>query len=72
MHERRLWENLVVAVTRRWADRPVARVRVRVGVLHHAHPEVFGYARSHRRGDLAPELLEYRWRGGLDVSGNPR
>ncbi|HXX89513.1 MAG TPA: hydrogenase maturation nickel metallochaperone HypA [Acidimicrobiales bacterium] len=41
MHELGLCADIVGAVTRRAGDRPVARVTVRVGALHHVHPEAF-------------------------------
>jgi hydrogenase nickel incorporation protein HypA/HybF len=41
MHELGLCSSIVEAVERRAGDRPVARVRVRVGRLHHVHPEAF-------------------------------
>jgi hydrogenase nickel incorporation protein HypA/HybF len=41
MHELGLCEAVVDAVRRRAGSRPVARVRVRVGLLHHVHPEAF-------------------------------
>jgi hydrogenase nickel incorporation protein HypA/HybF len=41
MHELGLCASIVDAVERRAGDRPVARVRVRVGRLHHVHPEAF-------------------------------
>lgn len=41
MHELGLCEDIVEAVVRRAAERPVARVRVRVGCLHHVHPDAF-------------------------------
>ena len=41
MHELGLCSSIVDAVERRAGDRPVARVRVRVGRLHHVHPEAF-------------------------------
>jgi hydrogenase nickel incorporation protein HypA/HybF len=41
MHELGLCNSIVDAVARRAGDRPVARVRVRVGRLHHVHPEAF-------------------------------
>ncbi|HUO49588.1 MAG TPA: hydrogenase maturation nickel metallochaperone HypA [Acidimicrobiales bacterium] len=41
MHELGLCEGIVDAVARRAGDRPVARVRVRVGAFHHVHPEAF-------------------------------
>lgn len=41
MHELGLCEAIVDAVCRRAGSRPVARVRVRVGLLHHVHPEAF-------------------------------
>jgi len=39
VHELGLCEAVVNAVERRAGDRPVARVKVRVGLLHHVHPE---------------------------------
>ena len=41
MHELGLCEAVVNAVERRAGDRPVARIKVRVGLLHHVHPEAF-------------------------------
>ena len=41
MHELGLCTSIVDAVGQRAGDRPVARVRVRVGRLHHIHPEAF-------------------------------
>ena len=41
MHELGLCEAIVGAVEKRAGDREVARVRVRVGRLHHVHPEAF-------------------------------
>jgi hydrogenase nickel incorporation protein HypA/HybF len=41
MHELGLCTSIVEAVERRAGDRPVARVRVQVGRLHHVHPEAF-------------------------------
>jgi hydrogenase nickel incorporation protein HypA/HybF len=41
MHELGLCEAIVAAVEKRAGDRPVARVKVRVGRLHHVHPEAF-------------------------------
>jgi hydrogenase nickel incorporation protein HypA/HybF len=41
MHELGLCSSIVDAVERRAGDRPVARVRVQVGRLHHVHPEAF-------------------------------
>jgi len=41
MHELGLCESIVDAVAKRAGERPVARVRVRVGRLHHVHPEAF-------------------------------
>jgi hydrogenase nickel incorporation protein HypA/HybF len=41
MHELGLCTSIVEAVERRGGDRPVARVRVRVGRLHHVHPDAF-------------------------------
>jgi hydrogenase nickel incorporation protein HypA/HybF len=41
MHELGLCSDVVAAVERRAGNRPVARVRVRVGRLHHVHPDAF-------------------------------
>lgn len=41
MHELGLCIGIVDAVQRRAGGRPVARVRVRVGCLHHVHPDAF-------------------------------
>jgi hydrogenase nickel incorporation protein HypA/HybF len=41
MHELGLCTSIVDAVTRRAGERPVARVRVRVGMLQHVHPDAF-------------------------------
>jgi hydrogenase nickel incorporation protein HypA/HybF len=41
MHELGLCSSIVDAVERRAGQRDVARVRVRVGRLHHVHPEAF-------------------------------
>lgn len=41
MHELGLCTSIVDAVERRAGERPVARVRVRVGRLHHVHPGAF-------------------------------
>jgi len=41
MHELGLCEAIVERVEQRAGDRPVARVRVRVGRLHHVHPDAF-------------------------------
>jgi hydrogenase nickel incorporation protein HypA/HybF len=41
MHELGLCEDIVAAVEQRAGERPVARVTVRVGRLHHVHPEAF-------------------------------
>jgi hydrogenase nickel incorporation protein HypA/HybF len=41
VHELGLCSDVVAAVERRAGERPVARVRVRVGRLHHVHPEAF-------------------------------
>lgn len=42
MHELGLCASIVDAVANRAGERSVARVRVRVGALHHVHPEAFG------------------------------
>lgn len=41
MHELGLCEAIVGAIEQRAKERPVAKVRVRVGALHHVHPEAF-------------------------------
>jgi hydrogenase nickel incorporation protein HypA/HybF len=41
VHELGLCQAIVDRVEQRAGDRPVARVRVRVGRLHHVHPEAF-------------------------------
>jgi hydrogenase nickel incorporation protein HypA/HybF len=41
MHELGLCSSIVDAIETRAGDRPVARVRVRVGRLNHVHPEAF-------------------------------
>lgn len=41
MHELGLCEDIVAAVEQRAGERPVARVIIRVGRLHHVHPEAF-------------------------------
>jgi hydrogenase nickel incorporation protein HypA/HybF len=41
MHELGLCTSIVDAIEVRAAERPVARVRVRVGRLNHVHPEAF-------------------------------
>jgi hydrogenase nickel incorporation protein HypA/HybF len=41
MHELGLCTSIVDAIERRAGDRSVAQVRVRVGRLHHVHPEAF-------------------------------
>jgi hydrogenase nickel incorporation protein HypA/HybF len=41
LHELGLCSSIVEAIERRAGERPVARVRVRVGRLHHVHPEAF-------------------------------
>ncbi len=41
MHELGLCTSIVAAIERRAGDRSVTHVRVRVGKLHHVHPEAF-------------------------------
>jgi hydrogenase nickel incorporation protein HypA/HybF len=41
MHELGLCQAIVDAVENRAGNRPVARIRVRVGRLQHVHPEAF-------------------------------
>ena len=56
MHELGLCEDILDAVQRRAGDRPVARVRVRVGRLHHVHrTRSSSPSRSLRRGSVAED-----------------
>lgn len=41
MHELGLCSSIVDAIEHRAGERPVAKVRIRVGRLHHVHPEAF-------------------------------
>ncbi|MHB8671117.1 MAG: hydrogenase maturation nickel metallochaperone HypA/HybF [Acidimicrobiales bacterium] len=41
MHELGLCASVVEAIELRAGERPVARVTIRVGRLHHVHPEAF-------------------------------
>jgi hydrogenase nickel incorporation protein HypA/HybF len=41
MHELGLCEDILEAVRRRAGDRPVARIKVHVGRLHHVHEDAF-------------------------------
>jgi hydrogenase nickel incorporation protein HypA/HybF len=41
MHELGLCTSIVDAIETRACERPVARVRIRVGRLNHVHPEAF-------------------------------
>jgi hydrogenase nickel incorporation protein HypA/HybF len=41
MHELGLCSSIVDAIERRAGQRSVAQVRIRVGRLHHVHPEAF-------------------------------
>jgi hydrogenase nickel incorporation protein HypA/HybF len=41
VHELGLCTSIVDAIERRAGQRPVAHVRIRVGRLHHVHPEAF-------------------------------
>jgi hydrogenase nickel incorporation protein HypA/HybF len=41
MHELGLCSSIVDAIARRAGERSVAHVRVRVGRLHHVHPDAF-------------------------------
>jgi hydrogenase nickel incorporation protein HypA/HybF len=41
MHELGLCTSIVDAIERRAGERSVARVRIRVGQLHHVHPDAF-------------------------------
>jgi hydrogenase nickel incorporation protein HypA/HybF len=41
VHELGLCSSIVDAIARRAGERPVSRVVVRVGRLHHVHPEAF-------------------------------
>jgi hydrogenase nickel incorporation protein HypA/HybF len=44
MHELGLCSSIVDAIERRAGQRPVAHVRVRVGRLHHVHPDAFEHS----------------------------
>jgi hydrogenase nickel incorporation protein HypA/HybF len=68
MHELGLCTSIVDAVTRRAGERPVARVRVRVGKLQHVHPEAFDQsfavaALGTVAEDATPELVLLPVRG---------
>jgi hydrogenase nickel incorporation protein HypA/HybF len=41
LHELGLCEAIVGAIEKRANERPVSHVRVRVGALHHVHPDAF-------------------------------
>jgi hydrogenase nickel incorporation protein HypA/HybF len=41
VHELGLCSSIVDAIEHRAGERPVAKVRIRVGRLHHVHPEAF-------------------------------
>ena len=80
MHELGLCTSIVDAIERRAGDRQVARVRVRVGQLHHVHPEAFDQsfavaARGTIAEDATAELVllpvqarcgscDHEWDGG--------
>ena len=49
MHELGLCSSIVDAIEQRAGERPVARVRVQVGRLHHVHPEAFDQSFARRR-----------------------
>jgi hydrogenase nickel incorporation protein HypA/HybF len=62
MHELGLCSSIVAAIERRAGERPVARVRVQVGRLHHVHPDAFDQsfavaALDTVAGDAAVELV---------------
>jgi hydrogenase nickel incorporation protein HypA/HybF len=61
VHELGLCTSIVDAIERRAGERPVARVRVRVGRLHHVHADAFdqsfeiaamGTVAEHARAEL--------------------
>lgn len=69
MHELGLCEAVVAAVVRRAGSRRVARVRVRVGRLHHVHPEAFAQSFAVAASGTVAEgaaadlvVLPVRWR----------
>ena len=80
MHELGLCSSIVDAVEQRAGERPVVRVKVRVGRLHHVHPEAFDQsfavaAMGTVAEDAAAELvlLPITARcGGAVASGKPR
>src|SRR5271156_3079357 len=72
MHELGLCSSIVDAVEKRAGERQGAAIRVRVGRLHHVHPEAFeqsfevaalGTVAEHARAELV--LLPVRARCGL-------
>jgi hydrogenase nickel incorporation protein HypA/HybF len=87
VHELGLCASIVDAVERRAGDREVRRVRVRVGQLHHVHPDAFAQsfavaARGTVAADATPELVVLpvvmvcqscgaTWEGDAPVPGCP-
>ncbi|MGH9179789.1 MAG: hydrogenase maturation nickel metallochaperone HypA [Acidimicrobiales bacterium] len=74
MHELGLCEAILGAVEKRAGDRPVARVRVRVGRLHHVHPEAFEQsfaiaAMGSVADEAAAELVLLPVRGTCEACG---
>jgi hydrogenase nickel incorporation protein HypA/HybF len=64
MHEFGLCEGIVDAIQRRAAGRPVARVRVRIGVLHRVVTEAFQHAFAHAaRCPFHKSCASTLWRG---------
>jgi hydrogenase nickel incorporation protein HypA/HybF len=58
MHEFGLCEGIVEAIQQRAAGRPVARVRVRVGVLHRVVAEALQHAFTHAASGTEAEHAE--------------
>jgi Zn finger protein HypA/HybF involved in hydrogenase expression len=54
VHELGLCTSILDAVARRAGERAVAQVRVRVGRLHHVHPDAFD------QDELVLESIQYR------------
>jgi hydrogenase nickel incorporation protein HypA/HybF len=74
MHELGLCSSIVDAIERRAGDRKVAHVRVRVGRLHHVHPDAFDQsftvaAMGTVAEDAAAELILLPVRGHCDTCG---
>ena len=75
MHELGLCSSIVDAISRRAGDREVAHVRVRVGRLHHVHPDAFDQsfavaAMGTVAEDAAAELVLLPVRARCEVCGS--